>query len=231
MSAFYITLQLIKPGIHIAVKIFVSRIYSLKIEYMKTILLFFAMALLSMCSSTKTIVLNRYSKEIVFFDHSDEYYENGSLKKCKLSNAVVLNGYECISWLHLFKEGTIKQVETAKDIKRSTFVIPTGSIIFLDEKDPTYLRTIWFSRDVKIGAVSCKGRNKIAVSFYPNGKIKACFLSEDQIIQGFPCKSSLLKPIKFHPNGKINSLTLSRDYEYRNIKYKKGETILIDTDM
>jgi len=90
---------------------------------MKATLFFFAMALLSMCSSTKTIVLNRYSKEIVFFDHSDEYYENGSLKKCKLSNAAALNGYECISWLHLFKEGTIKQFETAKDIKQSTFVI------------------------------------------------------------------------------------------------------------
>ena len=155
------------------------------------------------CSSVQTITSSYYSKQISVFDNTTEYYSTQQIKKCKLSDTAFLNGYKCISWIHFFDNGRIKQFETADDIKFNNFIIPSNSTIFFNEQNPDKIQKIWFSKDVIINGIGCKGGMKISTEFYDNDSLKACFLSKDQIIQGFPCVSSVFKPVYFYQNGKI----------------------------
>lgn len=197
---------------------------------MKTSYLLLIAIIMIACTNTKTFVLAKYSKEIIFIDKTDDYYETGKLKKCKLSDSTSIEGYNCISWLHLFESGSIKQFQTVKDIEQPTYTIPSGSVIFPIENNITRFNCIRFSKDVLVESVLCKGGDKVEVKFYPNGKIESCFLSKDQTIQGFPCKSSLLKPVMFYPDGKIKGLTLCKNYEIQGTLFKAGDTIHLDAN-
>ena len=201
-----------------------------KIIGMKTHSLFLISIVMIACSSTKTVVLEKYSKEIVFIDKTDEYYENGNLRKCKLSDTAAIEGFCCISWLHLYENGSIKQFRTTKDIEQPTYIIPSGSVIFPIEKDIHHFKCVRFSKDVNIDSVLCKGGNEVEVNFYPNGKIESCFLSKNQTIHGFPCKSSLLKPVRFYQDGKVKELTLSKDYELQGTLFQAGSTVTLDAN-
>lgn len=180
------------------------------------------------CSPKNSIYLPLYSEEISFYDHTAEYYPDGMIKKCKLSDTATLNEYKCISWIWFFESGQIKQFETAENIKMNSFTIPSNSTIFFNEQSPTKIKNSWFSEDVMINSIECKGGGKISTEFYDNDSLKACFLTRDQNIQGFPCHSSLFNPVYFYPNGKIKVLTLSNDSKFGDTDYKKGESILVE---
>jgi hypothetical protein len=189
-----------------------------------------AVLIISGCSSIKTISLSNYSGQISFFDNTSEYYSGDKIMKCKLSDTTTLNGYKCISWIWFFENGQIKQFETAEDIKMNNFVIPSNSTVFLNEQKPNKIKYIWFSKDVIINNVGCKGGGKISTEFYDNDSLKACFLTSDQNLQGFSCLSSLLKPVYFYPTGKIKILTLSIDSKFADTVYKNGESIIVGED-
>lgn len=180
------------------------------------------------CSSIKKISLSNYSgQQITFYDNSAEYYAGDKIMKCKLSDTATLNGYKCISWIWFFENGQIKQFETAMDIKMPGYTIPSNSTLFFNDQNPNKIKYIWFSSDVKINNIECKGGGKISTAFYDNDSLKACFLVKDIEIQGYSCKSSLFEPVYFYPDGKIKILTLSIDSKFDNIEYKKGESISI----
>jgi hypothetical protein len=186
--------------------------------------------LLAGCTSVQTITLSSYAGKISFYENTAEYYPTDNIMKCKLSDTAMLNGYKCISWLWFFKNGQIRQFETAENIKKNSFTIPSNSIIFFNEQSPGKIKYIWFSGDVTINKIACKGGGKISTEFYENDSLKACFLSKDQNIQGYECQSSLLEPVYFYPNGKIKILTLAADSKFGNKEYKRGESILIGED-
>jgi hypothetical protein len=180
------------------------------------------------CNLVKTNKLSTYSGQISFYENTAEYYSGDRIKKCMLSDTVILGGYHCISWIHFFESGRIKQFETARNIESATYTIPAGSILFFNDQNPDKIKNIWFSKDVIINSIGCMGGAKISTEFYDNGSLKACFLTNDQNIQGFPCKSSLFEPIYFYPDGKIKILTLSSDLSQANTLYKSGESIAVD---
>ena len=182
------------------------------------------------CSPVKSIYLPNYSAEISYYGNSVEFYDGVNIKKCMLSDTVELNGYKCISWIHFFENGQVKQIETPKSIKMPNYTIPANSILFFYDQSPSKIQQIWFSQDVKVDSIECKGGAKISTEFYEHNQLKSCFLSKDQEIQGFQCESSLLKPVRFYPNGKIKMLTLGRDSKIANIQFEKGETICIGED-
>ena len=182
------------------------------------------------CSSIKTISLSNYSGQISFFDNTAEYYSGDKIMKCKLSDTAALNGYKCISWIWFFDNGQIKQFKTAEDIKMNNFVITSNSTIFFNDQNPNKIKYIWFSKDVIINNVGCKGGGKISAEFYDSDSLKACFLISDQNIQGFPCQSSLFQPVYFYPDGKIKILTLSIDSKFADTVYKSGESIIVGED-
>lgn len=189
--------------------------------------IYVAILIMAGCSFSNTIYLPLYSAKISFYNHTAEYYPDGKIKKCKLSDVATINQYRCISWIWFFENGQIKQFKTAENIKMNDFTIPPRSTIFFYDQSPGKIKYIWFSEDVVIKHLTCKGGGKISTEFYDNDSLKACFLSRDQNIQGFPCKSSLFNPVYFYPDGKIKIVTLSKDSTFGDINYKKGESILI----
>jgi len=180
------------------------------------------------CNSLSTTTLTNYPEQITFYKNSAKYYPGKQLMRCKLSDTTLISGFKCISWIHFFENGQIKQYQTAALIQRKNYIIPLNSVIFLDELNPEYIKYIYFSEDVTINNVICKGGNKISTAFYENDMLKSCFISGSQDIQGYPCKSSLLKPITFYPDGKIKILTLGRDTTLAGNEFKSGETIIIE---
>jgi hypothetical protein len=187
-----------------------------------------AAAIIIGCSSIKTVTLSNYSAQISFIENSATYYPNNNLKTCKLSESTSLGGHKCISWLHFFENGLIKQFQTAEDIILPSYTIPSGSVIFYNDQNPEKIKHICFSKDIVIDSVKCKSGGNISTEFYDNGRLNACFLVENQNIQGFPCLSSVFEPVYFYPNGKIKELTLSADFKNSETTYKKGESIIID---
>lgn len=186
-----------------------------------------AVLIVAGCSSIKTISLSHYSAQISFFDNTAKYYAGEKIMRCKLSEPAIINGYRCISWICFFENGHIKQLMTAEDIKMNNFVIPSNSTIFFNEQSSDKIKNIWFSQNVIINSIECKGGGKISTEFYDNGSLKACFLTRDQNIQGFPCQNSLFKPVYFYPDGKVKILTLSIDSKFADTVYKNGETIIV----
>jgi len=180
------------------------------------------------CSSGDRLTLPYYSKEIVFDHNSLGLYTDGKIKKCHLVDTVEIKGYKCISWLWLFENSRLKQIENAVAIQRSNYVIPAHSVIFFNENNNEKIKYINFSEDVTLNGVVCKGGGKISTEFYEDGSLKACFLANDQSIQGYNCKSSLLEPVYFYPNGKVKIITLASDLNSGNSVYKAGESITID---
>jgi len=192
------------------------------------ILVCFAAIIFAGCSSVKTISLSNYSgQQISVYNNSVAYYDGNRVMKCRLSDTATLNGYKCISWIWFFENGQIKQFETAVDIKMPNYTIPSNSVIFFNDQNPFKIKHIWFSSNVTINNIECRGGTKISTEFYDNDKLKQCFLANDAEIQGYSCRSSLLDPVYFYPDGKIKRLTLSVDSKFDNIEFKKGESIII----
>jgi hypothetical protein len=68
--------------------------------------------------------------------------------------------------------------------------------------------------------------------FYPSGKLRLCWLAEDQVVQGLPCMAAAGfwgtlfhyggAGTSFHENGKLHSCTLSKDYR----GHRRGELFM-----
>ncbi|MBN2747768.1 MAG: hypothetical protein JXR34_13660 [Bacteroidales bacterium] len=198
---------------------------------MKILKILFAVSIfLSSCVTSNTIQLPYYKSEISYFESSAAFFENGNIKKCRLADEAKLNGFHCVSWIHFFENGQIRQFQTAIDISLDSVSIPAKSILFFDKQDHSEVRMIYLSQHTIIQGVNCKGGEKITTSFYPNMKLRNCFLVDDQEIQGFPCKSSLMHYVSFYENGKIKSLTLSRDLSIGEMNYSKGSYMELAED-
>ncbi len=198
---------------------------------MKNLKILFAVSIfLSSCVTINTIQLPYYQSEIAYIESSAAFFENGNIKKCRLADEVTLNGYHCVSWMRFFENGQIRQFETAIDIKRDSILIPAKSILFFHEQNHNEISMIYLSQNTIIQGVNCKGGEKITTSFYPNMKLRNCFLVDDQVIQGFPCKSSLMHYVSFYDSGKLKSLTLSRDFSSGKMNYRRGTYIELNED-
>ena len=101
-----------------------------------------------------------------------------------------------------------------------------------------YAELLFFSHDAPVLGYTCKGGGPLGASegattaFYPSGKLKQCWLAEDQIVQGVPCMAAggFLTAIFHHggfsttffENGKFRSCTLSKNFGGQ----RRGELIM-----
>src|SRR3989339_221849 len=109
--------------------------------------------LLVSCTSIMTVQLPEFDDQITFHDGTDQYFDNGSLKRCRLSDTVLIQGYSCTNWLHLNENGYLRQCETTVDIPRSGFTIPAGSMLFFYDELPLKEHFINFSGPVIINGI------------------------------------------------------------------------------
>lgn len=191
------------------------------------ILLFFISSFLK-CQTTNTITftIDGKSFEFVTYEKTQEYYKNGMLKKCQLSEPQQIQGFICKDWIYFDIKGNITQFQNAGAYKFNTNIIPESSTIFINSKK--IIESIWPSKETYINGIKNIGNLKSRISFFENGNTKSCYLKENVNIQGYPCLASTSKPVTFYENGKLKKFTISEEFLLTNKRYKKGSTLLVE---
>jgi hypothetical protein len=151
-----------------------------------------------------------------------------------LDQSIEIQGYPCSKgYAWFYDTGRLERCTVAGNTIFGGAQVPSGSIIVLDpEGQPKYAL---LSRDWPIAGSRCRGGSWLgagegaSTAFYPNGRLKSCWLAGDQQVQGVPCKDSggFLAAVMGHGNdrtdfydsGKLKSCALSKDFGGR----KRGQ--------
>lgn len=149
--------------------------------------------------------------------------------RCKYKEPVTVQGYSCIGWTWYYQDGRLDNFQAHETITIQGIKIPKNSRVFL-RQDGT-LDQCYFSKDIIIQGYPCDGgHKKEATGFYPNGKLRFIFLTEQRTIQGIPCRPGGLSIIQFYENGTLKQNELPDDFEYKGIKYKGRTKLFWDED-
>ena len=158
------------------------------------------------------------------------YYKNGVLRKCKSNKPVNIQGYPCQHWVRFHKNGTLKQFVLSEDFIIQGISVPAKSMVFL--YDNGRLQKCWFSKNVTIQSIPCKGSafGKVTTAFHQNGNLKWCSLSESTTIQGIPCEAGVFVGVKFYPSGMLRGCTLAKRITIDEKEYQRGARLILDED-
>jgi hypothetical protein len=158
--------------------------------------------------------------------------------RTKLKQDTVIQGYPCAKGYQWFyADGQLSECFISRDIDVGEAHIPKGSIIQLFPVQDVRRRLIgvMLNHDTVISGVRCSGGNWLlgpaegaGTTLYPNGKLYACSLVEDQVVQGVPCRhddgpvgilyglwvkhQDYDLGIEFYPSGKLKSCGLAEDF-------------------
>jgi hypothetical protein len=197
-------------------------------NYLRLTLMMSVFFVLSGCAREHTYYLAQYDTELSFEPGSEDYFSDGSLSHCLLTEPVTLNGIVCRDWLHIDSRGVLRQCVIERPFPFSGISVPAGSTVFFNPVQPGVVELIMFSEPVTINGIHIRGKMKVKTAFYENGQIKSCFLQGDQFIQGIPCSESLFHPVSFYADGRILQCTLSEDAQINGNDFLKGQTIQFD---
>jgi hypothetical protein len=115
--------------------------------------------------------------------------------------------------------------------------LPRGTLIAMSPEGT--LDWCFLPRDSEIQGHLCKGRSdNWATSFYPNGKLKTCWLAHDQVIQRIPCgEATFLSEIsggktgtQFYDNGQLAGCRLAGEITIQSVTFKKGEHLQLNRE-
>lgn len=159
---------------------------------------------------------------------TEEYYENGALRTCQLTDSVKIRGYPCQSRIRFNANGNLDQFELSEEYVIQGLTIPIKSTVFLDDNGRLY--KCWFSKNITIQGIPCKGSafSRVTTTFYENGRLEWCFLSKPTIIQGIPCKAGVFDIVGFYPNGSLRTCTLGKHILINGRKYTQGTKVTLD---
>lgn len=182
------------------------------------------MALVLLCFVSGLWAEQQPLPQEVFKERSALYHENGILKRCKLKEPCMVQGYPSERWVWFHDSGAIKQFQLSEPRTIQDIPFPVHSTVFLHPNGS--LQSCYFSKDITVqGLPLTGGYMKVTTAFDGNGRITFCCLSKPTEIQGIPCAASVFKPVYLHSSGKVKKCTLSRDHTIDGKDYKKGATL------
>ena len=156
-----------------------------------------------------------------------QYYKPEQIKKCRLTEPVIINGMYWIGWVSFYPNGKIQMGKLNRDAVIQGITIPAGSQIWLTPEGK--LDHCWLSKNLMINKIPVKGGPfKVDTKFYDNGQLHFVFLAKSTLIQGIPCQADILKPVEFYPNGSLKLATIFQTIRLDEKTFKKGTTILFD---
>jgi hypothetical protein len=143
-----------------------------------------------------------------------------------LKSDSLIQGYPCISWVHFYANGKLKQFNLAHDYVIKNVIFPRNTTVFLDKNGGLF--QVYLSKDTEIHSYTCPGGNmKEATGFYPSGKLRFFFPRKDLLINGYPVKGGSMKGVWFYESGKLKKFYLTKDYFINGKQYKKGDLVEI----
>jgi hypothetical protein len=152
-----------------------------------------------------------------------------AIHQVKLQQDTVIQGYPCArGYASYYSGGRLASCGVSKETAFGEATLPERSILSLLEDGRP--EGAMMAHDTVIAGVKCGGGNWLlgpsegaATGFYPNGKLKICFLAGDQAVQGVPCMTAGFIGMfgdgarrdggaQFYETGKLKSCTLTRDF-------------------
>jgi len=135
-----------------------------------------------------------------------------------------IQGYPCAkgdAWF--FDDGRLNRCMVAREIQFGAARIPAGTYIAINhDGTPGFIQ---MSHNAPILGLTCMGGSFLGpgegpmVAFYPSGRLKQCYLANDQVVQGVPCMNGGLfgdgrgGGVIFKEDGKLKSCKLTRDFD------------------
>ena len=102
------------------------------------------------------------------------------------------------------------------------------------------IRYVFLPGTTMVGEHSCRGQGHGWMThFHPNGELRLCWLSRDEVIQAVPCSRATFlgeffgrkyATTEFHENGALASCLASTSTEVGGRHYRAGERVTLDPD-
>lgn len=172
---------------------------------MRTTVLFIAIVCMLSCSTSATSQSKTYRKT--------------------LQQPADIQGYSCANgYVWFYSDGQLKHCTVASETLFGEIRIPAGTYItLLPDGKPATAQMI---HDTSLLGITCQGGSFLGpsegstVAFYPSGKLKACFLADDQLVQNVPCSHGgffttlfgIDPRVDFYESGKLKSCRLSKNF-------------------
>jgi hypothetical protein len=160
--------------------------------------------------------------------------------RSKPAQPVEIDGVPCAAGYVFRQEGSgrLRQCRLDRDgvvrnagLKKGTTVAlnPDGSI-----------RYVFLPGTTMVGEHSCRGGGHDWMThFHPNGQLRLCWLSRDEVIQGVPCARATFlgeffggkhATTEFHDNGALSSCVASAAADIGGRHYAAGDRVKLDPD-
>jgi hypothetical protein len=136
-------------------------------------------------------------------------YDKKNERTIHLAKVKTINGFACRGWITTTNEGRLISFDSAAPISIGTGIIPKGSRIVLFSN--LKIQSVCLGKPTRIQGLPCLGYgpDSPAISFYPDGRLKACYLKTNTLIQGVTCHSGAFSKVVLFPSGKLRFCELA----------------------
>jgi hypothetical protein len=160
--------------------------------------------------------------------------------RSKPAQPVEIDGVPCAAGYVFTFEGTgrLSQCRLDRDAVVHNADLMKDTTVALDP-DGT-IRYVFLPGTTMVGEHSCRGQGHGWMThFHPNGELKLCWLSRDEVIQGVPCSRATFlgeflgrkyATTEFHENGALAGCIASRRTDVGGRHYEASERVKLDRE-
>jgi len=160
--------------------------------------------------------------------------------RSKPAQPVEIDGVPCAAG-YVFREegsGRLHQCRLDRDAVVRNAGLKKGTTVALNPDGS--IRYVFLPGTTMVGEHSCRGGGHDWMThFHPNGQLRLCWLSRDEVIQGVPCARATFlgeffggkhATTEFHDNGALSSCVASAAADIGGRHYAAGDRVKLDPD-
>ncbi len=159
-----------------------------------------------------------------------------SLERRHLDTSAEIQGYACengVAWF--YDNGALESCRTGRDTSFGEARVPAGSWIHLTSDGKP--RFVFLHHNTRVNQYACRGEGHgFTTAFYPSGKLKECWLAEDQEIQAVHCMRGGFfgdvfgggSSVRFYENGRLRRCKISKPATIQGARFPRGAHVVFD---
>jgi hypothetical protein len=160
--------------------------------------------------------------------------------RSKPAQPVEIDGVPCAAG-YVFREegsGRLHQCRLDRDAVVRNADLKKGTTVALNPDGS--IRYVFLPGTTMVGEHSCRGGGHDWMThFHPNGELRLCWLSRDEVVQGVPCSRATFwgeffggryATTEFHDNGLLESCVASAAADIGGRHYAAGDRVKLDPD-
>lgn len=160
--------------------------------------------------------------------------------RSKPAQPVEIDGVPCAAGYVFREEGTgrLHQCRLDRDAVVRNADMKKGTTVALNSDGS--IRHVFLPGTTMVGEHSCRGGgHDWSTHFHPNGELRLCWLSRDEVVQGVPCSRATFwgeffgrkyATTEFHDNGALSSCVASAAADIGGRHYAAGDRVKLDPD-